>query len=392
MTRLRIVLAATIGSAPRHGGWTWVVLQYALGLRRLGHDVLLVDPIDRARLPQPEGRLSGSGNETYFTGVTCRFGFPAAAFVQRAGDDDRDSTRTETIGLTLPEIVARVAQADLLINVSGALRDERVLMAARRRLYLDLDPAFTQLWHEVEGIDMGLDRHTHWATIGLAIGSPSCHVPTCGRRWITTPQPIVLDAWPVSDAGPVRGFTTVANWRGYGSIEHGGVHYGQKAHAFRALMALPSLTGEPFELALGIHPDETSDLRRLRDNGWRLVDPTTVAATPERYQAYVRESRAEIAVAKTGYVAARCGWFSDRSLCYLASGRPVVAEDTGLTGYLPTDAGIVAFDSLETARDAVTRVGLDYRKHARAARAIAAEYFDSDKVLPRLIENVGGAS
>ena len=223
---------------------------------------------------------------------------------------------------------------DLLLNISGMLRDERVLERAPVRVYLDLDPAFNQLWH-AQGVDVGLDGHTHHVTVGR-------RVPPTGHDWIHTLPPVVLERWPVADRIETDAFTTVANFRAYGSIEHDGVRYGQKAHSLRALLDLPTRTDERFALALDIHPDEP-DLAALREHGWTLLDPRRVAGTPDDYAAFVRGSKAEIGIAKEGYVVSRCGWFGDRSAAYLASGRPVVAQDTGFGERLPIGAGLFAF-------------------------------------------------
>src|SRR5262249_3192193 len=234
-------------------------------------------------------------------------------------------------------------------------------------------------------IDMRLAGHSHLVTIGQRIGHADCAVPTCGLRWLTTPQPIVLAHWPVAERIKYDGLTTVGNWRGYGSIEHGGVFYGQKAHSLRQYITLPTRTKDKFFLALAIHPDEVQDLAALARNDWCLINPGEVASTPASYQQFIQGSRAEFGIAKSGYVTARCGWFSDRSICYLASGRPVVAQDTGFVDSLPTGEGLFAFKSMDDILSSLDALAGDYRRHARAARSIAEEYFDSDQVLARLL-------
>jgi hypothetical protein len=186
--------------------------------------------------------------------------------------------------------------------------------------------------------------------------------------------------------------TTVANWRGYGSIEYGGKFYGQKAHSLRRFIALPTLTEEKFALALSIHPDEVKDLAALSTNGWHLLDPGRMVATPTSYRRFVQGSKAEFGIAKSGYVAARCGWFSDRSICYLASGRPVIAQETGFGRFLPTRAGLFSFETSDEVLSSIEAVNRDYTHHARAARAIAEEHFDSEKVLAGLLRKIGATS
>jgi hypothetical protein len=214
-------------------------------------------------------------------------------------------------------------------------------------------------------------------------------VPTSGIDWIPTVPPVVLSHWPV--AGDGDAFTTIGNWRGYGSVEHEGVQYGQKAHSMRNFMSLAARTDARFLLALDIHPDETPDVEALDRNGWQIVPPATVAADPDAYREFIAGSLAELGIAKSGYVLSRCGWFSDRSACYLASGKPVVAQDTGFGAFLPTGTGLLAFASEDDALAAVEDVRSDHARHARAAREIAEERLDSRTVLTRFLEQVGGS-
>jgi hypothetical protein len=229
-------------------------------------------------------------------------------------------------------------------------------------------------------------------TVGLAIGSPECGVPLCGREWITTLQPVVLCHWEASSAATSPALTTIGNWRGYGSVQFNGEVYGQKAHSFREFIDLPMKTRQPLVLAMAIHPGESADLEALRAHGWQLVDPGTVAGTPTLYRHFVAESKGEIGIAKSGYVKSRCGWFSDRSACYLAAGRPVIAQDTGFSKYLPTGRGLLPFTSELEAAQCIDRLNEDYDGHSQAARQLAEEFFASDKVLTRLLQHVGLAA
>jgi hypothetical protein len=366
--RLRVVVSGMVAGDPGQGGATWAVLQYVLGLRALGHDVVLVEPATR----DPEV-------EAYFAAVVERFGLEGRAALL-------DPATGASTGLSRARLLDAVAGADLLLNVSGMLADEELLAAVGVRVFLDLDPAFTQLWHAVEGVDMGFDRHDRFVTIGGRIGSDGCTVPTCGRDWTTTVQPIVLEHWSVASELHHDALTTVGHWRAYGSIDHGGVRYGQKAHSMRELIGLPGRTqGVACTPALGIHPDEADDLAALDAHGWNLLDPAVVAATPDAYAAFVAGSWAELGVAKSGYVASACGWFSDRSLCYLASGRPVIAQDTGFGADVPVGEGLLAFSDVDGAAAAVDEVRGDYTRHRRAARALAEDVFASGPVLDRLV-------
>jgi hypothetical protein len=373
--RLKILLSGMVAGDPHQGGASWAVLQYVAGLRSLGHDVVLVEPVSRRadpNAPAPE-------IVEYFRSLPLLEG-RAALLVEGVPDP---------VGLSFAELSEFAAEADLLLNISGMLRDERLLEQIPVRAFLDLDPGFNQVWH-LSGEDMGFDLHTHWVTVGQALGQPGCRVPDCDRRWIGTLPPVALEHWPVAEAEPSRdAFTTIGHWRSYGSIEHDGRHYGQRAHSLRELIALPRSTDTRFQLALGIHPDETTDLEALRSNGWELLDPLDVAGDPQRYAEFIRGSKAELSVAKSGYVASRSGWFSDRSACYLASGRPVLAQETGFSDFLPSGEGLLAFTTVEEAAAGVEALVGDPGRHRRAARTLAEEHLDARKVLSRLLEELG---
>ena len=321
---MRILIADYATQAGGQGGALWALRQYATGFRRLGHNVQVTD--------KPDGDF------------------------------------------------------DLVINTSGLLAPDAIADIPIR-VYLDLDPAFNQFWHE-EGVDRRFDGHTHFVTVGQAIGRSSCEVPTHGLRWITTFPPVVLDDWPRANGIDTDALTTVANLRSYGSIQRGDLLLGQKVHSLRALISLPTRTGERFVLAMQVHPADRHDMVALAENGWEVVDPITAAGTPDLYHRFVQGSRAEIGIAKSGYVASRCGWFSDRSAFYLASGRPVAAQDTGFSQFVPTGDGLVAFDDEDSAVAAVGSIGRDYAHHSRAARELAEEFFDSNRVLTRLLAAV----
>jgi hypothetical protein len=366
-----VLLSGMVAGVPHQGGATWAILQYLLGLRALGHDVFVLEVVDR----RPDRRVGRA-----FDSLVEEWELAGCASLLVAHT-------TCTSGASYDDAVRFARGADLLINVSGMLRDERLLDLVPCRLYLDLDPAFTQLWASCEAVDMGLDLHTHFATVGARIGGGS-PVPTCGRQWLTTLPPVALDHWPATRTVRCDAYTTVANWRSYGTIEHAGTRYGQKAHSFRELVDLPVRAGERFLLALDIHPDERSDLDALSRHGWRRTDPVLVAGTPSRYRAFVQGSRGELGVAKHGYVVSRCGWFSDRSACYLASGRPVIAQDTGFTQVLPTGEGLFAFSGVDDVVEALAIVDADYEHHAAAARLIAEDHLAADRVMTSLLERL----
>jgi hypothetical protein len=375
MSRLRILFSGMVAGDPHQGGASWSILQYVLGLRALGHDVYLVEPVDRLE----------PASVRYFTELVDAFDLRDRAALLVRGSE-------ETAGIAFRELAAAAAGSDLLFNVSGMLRDERLTGPPAMRVYLDLDPAFNQLWQAVELIEMGFEAHDRHVTVGLCLGEPGCPVPTCGQSWIKTLPPVFLPSWEPAAEVEIDGFTTVANWRGYGSIEWNGKRYGQKAHSLRELIELPERTPERLAIALAIDPAESSDLAALGNHSWELIDPGTAAGSPQRYGDFVRGSKGEIGIAKEGYVESLCGWFSDRSACYLASGRPVLAQDTGFTRHLPVGEGLLCFSNTEQASTALAEIAGDYARHARAARALAEERFDSALVLGRLLDRVGATA
>jgi len=359
-----------IADTPHRGGATWAILQYLIGLRSLGCAVTFVEPVEE---PLRDGRAAYCArvmSDHDLSGQWCLV----------SGDGT-------TIGMERSELRAAAREADVLINVSGMLTDLDVLERIDRRVYLDLDPGFVQMWHD-DGVDMRFVNHTHFATLADSIGSDGCSIPTCGRTWIPTLPPVVLAAWsPIAETAH-DSFTTIAHWRSYGSIHRDGVVYGQKAHSVRAIVDLPRRVDERFEIALDIHPDETRDLAELAANGWALTDPDQVAATPALYRDFVRGSRAELGVAKSGYVVSQAGWFSDRSACYLASGRPVVAQSTGFERRLPTGHGLFSFVGVDDIAVAVETIRADPCGQRMAARAVAEQHLSAESVLSRLLENI----
>ena len=380
------IVCGSVAQRPGNGGHTWVFLQYLLGLKELGWDVVFVDRLEPDMCLDADGRtcaVEDSVNLRYFEQTMARFGLgDAYALLYDGGSKCR--------GISRPDLLKRVEAAAVLLNVNGFITDDEVLGHARLRVFLDIDPGFGQMWREL-GLHDAFRGHDAYVTVGENIGEPGCTIPTGGLDWITTPQPVLLDLWPMrSEAG--ERFTSVASWRGpFGPIEYGGKTYGLRVHEFRKFARLPSLSRQSFEVALDIDPAEVDDIALLRDHGWSLVDPGTVAGDPWAYRDYVQRSKAELMIAKNMYVESRSGWFSDRSICYLASGKPVLAQKTGFEERHPTGAGLLAFGTLDEALEGAEEISRDYRRHALAARALAEERFDSRRVLGRLLERVGAS-
>jgi hypothetical protein len=272
----------------------------------------------------------------------------------------------------------------------GFLHDAEILNALKSRVFLDMDPGFGQMWRDLGQHDP-FDSHDRFVTLGRNIGKSSCVIPTCGLDWITIPQPVVLEHWPISPSTlTTAAFTSIGAWRGpNAAIEYKGQTYGLRCHEFRKFASLPRLCPDQrLEMALQIHPGDAKDLAMLADNGWNIVDPHEVAADPWQYRQYIASSRAELMIPKHLYVATNSGLLSDRSAYYLASGRPVLARDTGIKSLYPTGEGLITFSTLQEAKEGVESISRDYNRHREAARRIAAEYLDSDKVLSELLSKL----
>lgn len=384
-----IIVGGALANKYRNGGEAWVRLSWVLGLRRLGLRVFFVEQIERDSCVDAAGAVvpfAESVNLAYFREVTERFGLAGSAALVYAGGEQTD-------GLTWAELLDLAGETDLLVNISGHLALPPLLRRVRRRAYIDIDPGFTQFWDAAGDTGARLAGHDDYFTIGENIGTPGCPIPTGGRRWRHIRQPVVLEDWPVAGAPRPDRFTTVANWRGpFGPVEYGGRAYGLKVHEFRKFVALPERAEGDFELALNIHPGDDKDRRLLLRHGWRLVDPDAVAADPAAFRRYVQGSGAEFSVAQGVYVDTASGWFSDRTVRYLASGKPALMQDTGFGRTLPVGEGLIPFRTLDEAVAGAARIARDYAAHSRAARAIAEAYFDSDTVLRGLLAAVGLAA
>lgn len=385
MTATPLVVAGALANKPGNGGEAWVRMEWVAGLRRLGFDVWFLEQIDRGNLLDGADRSGGRPAPTaFFEEVVRRFGLEDRAALL----DDRGRGVVGQDARTLEEVAAEAA---LLVNISGNLSVQPLFDRFRRRAFVDLDPGYTQLWHTAGLDEARLPGHDLFFTVGLNIGSTGCTIPDGGIHWRPLPPPVLLDEWPVrGDADPR--FTTVASWRGsFGTLEHEGRTLGSKAHEFRRFLELPRHVPAPLEIALDIHPGDRRDLVALQEHGWRIVDPTGVASSPDAYREYIQGSGAEFSVAQGMYVATGSGWFSDRTARYLASGKPALVQDTGFSVHYAGDQGLVAFRTLEEAAAGARRIARDYEAHCAAARELAEAQFDSDAVLGALVDEAGVA-
>jgi len=363
------------------GGLVWHHLQYVLGLAALGHDVWFLEDSDDYPGCYDPSRDVIDVDPAYGLEFTART-FERVGLSERwAYHDAHGSGWRGPASGRAPEICRT---AELLLDLSAINPMRSWFEEIPCRVLIDTDPAFTQMTHLAdEKARARAAKHTAFFSFGENAGRAGCFLPDDGFPWQPTRQPVALDSWPVT-AGPGDGpLTTVMQWDSYEAREHEGERYGMKSESLIPYVDMPARTGRTFQLALS-SPDETRVM--LTEKGWSLVDARVPTLDPWAYQRFIRESRAEFSVAKHGYVVSRSGWFSERSANYLASGRPVIVQDTGFTDWLRAEAGVLPFSDPEEAAARVEELGRDYAHQCRAARAVAEEYFDAKKVLPPLIE------
>lgn len=381
-----IVVAGAIANKYLNGGAVWTRLSWLFGFRQLGFRVCFVEQLGRAACVDADGAATdfeGSASLAYFRQIVEQFGLAgSAALLSEDGE--------QVWGMPYAELLDLAEAAGLLVNITGHLKHEPLLRRLCRKAYVDLDPGYTQFWHAAGDLGPHLAGHDVYFTVGENIGSPTCSIPTDGIAWRPIRQPVVLGQWPLAPAGDPNRFTTIASWRGpYGRIEHAGHTFGLKAHEFRKFIALPGHAAQTFEIALDIHPADAQDLDLLRTHGWQIVDPKIVVRDPLAFRRYVQASGAEFSVAQGIYVETESGWFSDRTVRYLASGKPALVQDTGFSRNLPVGEGLLAFRTPDEAVAGAGEIARDYERHCRAARALAETYFDANVVLARLVEEAG---
>ena len=357
------------------GGFSWHHLQYLVGLKRLGHKVTYFE-----HYGWPNSCFDPKKN---IMTSDASFGLDYVdKLLGRYGLNDRWCYLDEggfAHGISRERLSQICRDADIYFNLSN-INWIPELEQIPRRVLVDTDPVFTQIG--AHGAGGAFENYHVLFTYGENVHKPGCEMPSGGAQWLPTRQPVVLDLWPVEAGDSFAPFTTVTSWSPLGEKTYNGHVYGMKDRQFDPFFSLPRNAGAPMELALKA-PEAVR--QQLIEGGWNVIDPLTVTADVCTYQRYIRTSRAEFSVAKHGYVISRCGWFSERSTCYLASGRPVVVQDTGFSSWLETGAGVIAFGNVEDAKCAIEGINSNYAFHCKAAREIAEEYFDARRVLIDLL-------
>ena len=378
---MKIIVGAVFSLPPFAPGKVWHRLHYILGLQQLGHEVYFIEEV------KPEWCVDAYDRPCDFEHSINRYLFQTT--MERFGLMERACqiyNRGEALfGLSRSALMTLSKEADVLINWTGHVATDFILSNVKRRVYLDLDPVYTQLWQAEYGEDLNFGAHDIFFSVGLNIGTPYTSIPDCGLEWHHTLPPVVLEYWPFHIDTSCKRFTTIASPVTYGDLHYQGEWYRAKQQEFERFAELPRRSGQEFEIALTGYRTREASLQRLKDSGWFFGDASQIADTSD-YQHYIARSRAEIGFAQNAYIKGRSGWFSDRWSHYLASGKPVLAQSTGFERWVPAERGLLSFNSLEEAVEGVSRINQDYRAHCQAAREFAEEYLDHRKVLPRMLE------
>jgi hypothetical protein len=375
----RVVLAtAEVTGVPDVAGNTWVVLQWLLGLERLGVDVVWVD---RQGTLDPRSAPHGIDYAVRILGEAAHdFDFEGRWSVVYEGGRHH-------FGLGERELERFVDGADLLLNMAGRSPVEGAIARIPRRAFIDLDPGFTQIW--ARQVDMGFGDHNLFFTVGQNVTRPEFAIPTDGVPWRSILPPVVLDLWPAAGDETCTRVSSIGDWRGSQDSLFEGETYTGKRMEFIRFLDVPRLSGQRFELALLLGQGDWEDLGLLYGRDWVVLDPYEYAGDLHSYREFIQSSRAEFSVAKSGYLKSRSGWVSDRTACYLASAKPAVVQSTGVEWRLPTGRGLLTFSDVEEAVAGLAVVDKDYVGHSRAARKLAETHFSSDVVLAEVLEVAG---
>jgi hypothetical protein len=387
MAPIRIVLAdgGSFAGYPQGGGHWSCFLQYLFGLDALGHNVFWLEVLQSCGNRARDQRLI----DVFFKRFA-NYGFKDRCALLLYDQDITEPTleTAHAYGVSKKKIKEIARDADMLWNFACGLQ-QPLLALFRRRVLIDGDPGHLQ--ESALMREMGIHDHHILLTAGMKIHETDCGVPTLGLKWHRFTQFVYLPMWNVApDPGEDAPFTSVTHWTWEQLWLDSRVLSVSKRDAYLAYLTLPQRTTRTFELAANIHPrDHTGDRELLLRHGWKLVDPHRVASSPAHYQQYIKRSRAEFQCPKPIHKALKTGWFSDRSACYLAMGRPVLAEDTGFSDYLPTGLGLLCFNNVAEAIAGVAEIDGNYPKHRRAARELAEDYLSFRKWLPSMLAACG---
>jgi hypothetical protein len=390
---MRIIVSGLVGLYPI-GGVAWDYLQYVLGLSRLGHEVYYYEdtwgwpynPVEKTF--KPESDYSAKFIKNFFDAYAPELNSKWNYVHLHDKNYGMDRLAFDEIART----------AELFLNVSGSCIIPEEISSNCVKVFLDTDPGYNQIvlserfgWSEnVERWCASVEAHDRFFTYAENINQSDCLVPKLGIAWKSTRMPIVMDLWNTfssSTKAKNAPWTTIMTWNAFkGKLVYNGIEYKSKGSEFEKIINLPCHVDIHFKVAVG---GLNAPIESLLNHGWEVVDGLEVSKTPDQYKKFIASSRGEVSPAKHVYVAMRSGWFSCRSACYLASGRPVIIQETGFEKFIPTGEGLFSFKTIEDILISVDTINSDYEKHSRAARATANEFFTADKILAKLIADLG---
>ncbi len=392
MKRKKIIVLGFMGGMPI-AGVIWQHIHYIVGLQRLGHEVTYVE--DTLNYPYDPVAFNISDDYSYAVQTLATLA-KDHEFEGRWAYCARYKESSECAGMTMEALRTLYQEADCALNICGSHDMNDDLRSIRNLIYVESDPGVEQIkidQGESETIDY-LKEHRHLFTFGENIGTPAFVVPTRDFNWLPTRQPVVTDLWCAGAEAPTPDraalFTTICNWSTSGKkdiVWKDSNYLWSKSLEFLRFIEAPKLSGEPFEMATDIKKEEELELFRQHD--WKLVMPHDLSVDWNGYRDYIRNSKGEFTCAKDQYIRLNTGWFSDRTACYLAAGRPVITQETGFTAHYGGKEGLLAFTTMEEIVDAVAAIRADYKKHSRAALEIAREVFEAEKVLKSLLDRAG---
>ena len=371
-------------------GVIWQHIHYIVGLQRLGHDVYYIE--DSARIPYNPQTFDTNEDFTYAAQILGQLA-NEFGFEHRWAFCARYLPARPTAGLRLPKIQQLYREADAILNICGTQEFNDDLLQSDAILYIESDPGVEQIKVDkrVRSTVEYLGKHRALFTFGENVGTDRFPVPLHKLKWLPTRQPVATDLWKtIRRPAPTAVFTSIANWStsGLKDIDWRGEKYlWSKSREFLRFVEAPKKSDEPFELATDIKEEKTRE--KFLRHGWQFRRPHEMSVDYWQYRDYIRRSKGEFTVAKDQYVRLHTGWFSDRSACYLAAGRPVITQETGFTDHYGNSGGLFAFKSLGEIAGAVREINADYKKHSRAARAVAREVFEAEKVVGRILADAG---
>ena len=377
---LGVVLSRWLHSA---AGNICSIMHWAIGFRELGWEVWIAEDLSSQELAPPEAPGRASPQEEYWKATVEEYGFHSCECLLIDGESAQLEAFREF-----------AASADLFINYAGHFNRLDLLGSRTVKAYLDVDPGFTQLWVEVCNSNMNLEGHDVFLTVGATMNRPEVLVPTLGREWIPVFPPVVADYWrrkliEIPNVSADAPWTTISHWYGYPELEWQGRRYAGKRESLMKMRFLPEELLSPCAIAADLAPDwKGDDYALFLESGWHLVPALDVCKNVSSYLRFIAESRGEIGIAKEGYVVARGGWMSDRSVVYLALGRPVVLQETGWTRAIAPSAGMQVFHDIRDCAEAIHAIEADYETHSQAARALADTVFSPRGALAPFLEKI----